>query len=372
MSPPPGARRETADPSRALPECQGQNPWRRGSGASTARLPAALSKRSGARPAVDRTLVSREGPYGRPAMRLSQIAASLVCVLERAMALSPFERARGLLFGIAYRMLSSGAEAEDLVQEAYVRWHQADQDAIENPEAWLVTTVTRLTIDRLGVLKTERAAYTGPWLPEPLTCAQPPSPDRDLELASDLSVAFLVLLERLATEERAAFLLQDVFEIDYPSIARLVGKTETACRQIVSRARARVRRDRKRFQTTEAARIRLLRKFVEAVETKNETALLQLFAPDATWMADGGGKAPAAERPLEGAARIVSFLMWLSQAFEREKVTMHMGTVNGETGLLLRTNGVLRSVWTFATDGEQVLAVFAVVNPDKLQGGLPA
>lgn len=129
---------------------------------------------------------------------------------------------------------------------------------------------------------------------------QPPSPDREVELASDLSVAFLVLLERLAPEERAAFLLHDVFETDYAGIARLLGKTEGACRQIVSRARERVRRDHKRFHTTETARIRLLRKFVEAVETSDEMALLQLFAPDATWTADGGGKTPAATRPLEG------------------------------------------------------------------------
>lgn len=149
------------------------------------------------------------------------------------MALSPFEHARGRLFGIAYRMLSSRAEAGDLVQDAYVRWHQADHGPIENAEAWLVTTVTRLAIDRLRALKTEREAYTGPWLPEPLIGEQPPPPDREVELASDLSVAFLVLLERLAPEERAAFLLHDVFETDYPSIARLLGRSEAACRQIV-------------------------------------------------------------------------------------------------------------------------------------------
>jgi len=149
-----------------------------------------------------------------------------------------FESVRHRLFGLAYRMLGSRADAEDIVQEAYVRWHQA-ADTVRNPEAWLVTTATRLAIDRLRALKAEREAYTGPWLPEPLIGTEPP-PDREAELASDLSVAFMVLLERLAPEERAAFLLHDVFDCGYGEIARLLGKSEAASRQIVHRARGRV------------------------------------------------------------------------------------------------------------------------------------
>ena len=170
-------------------------------------------------------------------------------------------------------MLGSRAEAEDVVQEAYVRWHQADREAIRTPEGWLVTTATRLAIDRLRELKTERETYSGPWLPEPLMSNAPPPPDRNVDLASDLSVAFLVLLERLAPDERAAFLLHDVFETGYGDIAALLGKSEAACRQIVHRARERVRQDHKRFQVTETARVGLLKRFVAAVEARDEQAI---------------------------------------------------------------------------------------------------
>ena len=153
-------------------------------------------------------------------------------------------------------MLGSRADAEDMLQETYLRWHQADVEAIEVPEAWLVTTITRLCIDRLRAARVEREAYVGPWLPEPLVEDAYPPPDRYVELASDLSVAFLVLLERLAPEERAAFLLHDVFDAGYREIAQAIGKSEPATRQIVHRARERVRRDRPRFRISEAARAR--------------------------------------------------------------------------------------------------------------------
>jgi RNA polymerase sigma-70 factor (ECF subfamily) len=175
-------------------------------------------------------------------------------VTDTVAAADAFEPVRGRLFGLAYRMLGSRAEAEDVVQEAYVRWHQSDRDVIRNAEAWLVTTATRLAIDRLRALKTEREAYTGPWLPEPIMQNTPPSPDTHLELASDLSLAFLVLLERLGPEERAAFLLHEVFDFGYPEIASVLDKSEDASRQIVHRARTRVRSARKRFDVTKLRR----------------------------------------------------------------------------------------------------------------------
>jgi len=197
-------------------------------------------------------------------------------------AAATFDAVKPRLFGLAYRMLGSRAEAEDVVQDAYIRWHQADEATVRNAEAWLVTTATRLAIDRLRTLKAEREAYVGPWLPEPLIGTPPAPPDRDAELASDLSIAFLVLLERLAPEERAAFLLHDVFDCGYPEIASLLGKSEAASRQIVHRARGRVRGEQQRFQPTEAARVRLLETFVAAVGARDEQTLLRLFAPDAT------------------------------------------------------------------------------------------
>jgi RNA polymerase sigma-70 factor (ECF subfamily) len=277
-----------------------------------------------------------------------------------------FDAVKPRLFGLAYRMLGSRAEAEDVVQEAYVRWHQADQSAIRNPEAWLVTAATRLAIDRLRALKVEREAYVGPWLPEPLIGSPPPPPDRDVELSSDLSIAFLVLLERLAPEERAAFLLHDVFDCGYPEIASLLGKSEAASRQIVHRARGRVRDEQQRFHATEAARVRLLKTFVAAVEARDEQTLLHLLAPDATWTADGGGKAAAVPHPIEGAPAIVKLLLGLQKRFERDGVTMHLGTINGEAGLIVNLAGRVGAAITIVTDGDRIASAYAVVNPDKL------
>jgi len=281
---------------------------------------------------------------------------------------SGFEPNRARLFGLAYRMLGSRAEAEDLVQDAYVRWHQSDRDAIRNAEAWLVATATRLAIDRLRALKTEREAYVGPWLPEPMMRDAPPPPDRHVELASDLSIAFLVLLERLGPEERAAFLLHEVFDFDYGEIATVLEKSEDACRQIVHRARTRVRSARQRFQVTEAAKAKLLRTFTEAVSARDQKTLLTLFAPDATWTADGGGRTAAAPRPIVGAEQIVTLVLGLRERLQSDTATMELVDVNGETALCVRASGRITAVMSILSDGERIHAVYAVVNPDKLPG----
>lgn len=277
---------------------------------------------------------------------------------------STFETLRPRLFGLAYRMLASRADAEDIVQEAYVRWHLAADGSIENPEAWLVTTTSRLAIDRLRRLKTEREAYVGPWLPEPILTAPPP--DRNLDLADDLSVAFLMLLERLSPEERAAFLLHEVFDVGYREIASVIDRSETACRQVVHRARERVRGDRKRFEVTESVKTSLLQRFMAAVEARDEQALLALFAPDAAWTADGGGKTAAARAPIVGADRIARLVIALRERFFGDDLRLEIATVNGETGLCLRDRGRLTATMAIETDGSRILAVYAVVNPDKL------
>ena len=281
------------------------------------------------------------------------------------MSVTTFEALRGRLFGLAYRMLASRADAEDVVQETYVRWHQAAESSIENPEAWLVTTATRLAIDRLRRLKTEREAYVGPWLPEPIVTHAPP-PDRHLDLADDLSIAFLAVLERLAPEERAAFLLHDVFDVGYREIASVIERSETACRQVVHRARARVRRDRKRFEVTESVKATLLRKFMAAMDARDEQALVALFAPDATWTADGGGKVAAAPLPIVGADRIARLVVGLREKFWGAGWVSEVTTVNGETGLCVRDGDRLVGTLSIWTDGDRILAVYAVVNPDKL------
>jgi RNA polymerase sigma-70 factor (ECF subfamily) len=283
-------------------------------------------------------------------------------------AASGFEANRGRLFGLAYRMLGSRAEAEDVVQDAYLRWHQSDRNAIRNPQAWLVSAATRLAIDRLRALKTERDAYTGPWLPEPMTRDTAPPPDRHAELASDLSIAFMVLLERLGPEERAAFLLHEVFDFDYSEIAAVLEKSEDACRQIVHRARTRVKSARKRFEVTEAAKANLLRKFTRAVGARDEKTLIELFAPDATWTADGGGRAAASRHPIVGAEQIARLVLALREHLQSDRATMELIEVNGETGLCVRTNGRVTAVMSILSDGDRIHAVYAIVNPDKLAG----
>jgi RNA polymerase sigma-70 factor (ECF subfamily) len=276
-----------------------------------------------------------------------------------------FESLRGRLFGLAYRMLGSRADAEDIVQEAYLRWHRADLSRIENSEAWLVTTTSRIAIDRLRRLKIEREAYIGPWLPQPIVTDGPP-PDRHLDLADDLSMAFLTLLERLAPDERAAFLLHDVFDVGYAGIASVLDRSEAACRQVVHRARERVRGERKRFDATESVKATLLRKFLTALEARDERQLLDLFAPDARWTADGGGRTAAAPLPVVGAERIARLVLGLRDRFWAVDRTVEVATINGEAGLRIRDGQRLTATMSIATDGERILAVYAVVNPDKL------
>ena len=277
-----------------------------------------------------------------------------------------FEAARGRLFGLAYRMLGSRADAEDAVQEAYVRWHQTPVGTVAHPEAWLVTATTRIAIDRLRALRTAREAYSGPWLPEPLLQAPLPSPERDAELASDLSMAFLLVLERLAPEERAAFLLHEVFDTGYGDIARILGKSQDACRQIVHRARQRVRGARRRFDVPSDAHRRLLETFRRAMEAGDETALLELFMPDAVWTAAGGGVVHASPRPLVGGPRLARLVVGLQRVFERAGARLEPAVVNGEPGLVLRAEGRVRATFAFEAAGARIAAVYVVLNPEKL------
>jgi RNA polymerase sigma-70 factor, ECF subfamily len=277
-----------------------------------------------------------------------------------------FQEHRSRLYGIAYRMLGTKADADDMLQDAYVRWHDSDVESIRNPEAWLVTTVTRLCIDRLRIARIERESYKGPWLPEPILSAPATTPESQLELASDLSIALLVVLERLAPQERAAFLLHEVFDSEYSEISGILGKTPAACRQMVHRALERVRRERPRFQVSKAERDRLLDRFVSAVGSGDKEALVALFAEDATWTADGGGKASAISKVLRGADRISKLVLGFVRRFG-PGFSLRKATFNGETGLLMCVDGRTVTALSIYTDGERILAAYNVVNPDKLQ-----
>jgi RNA polymerase sigma-70 factor (ECF subfamily) len=278
-----------------------------------------------------------------------------------------FEEHRRRLWGVAYRMLGSHADADDIVQEAYLRWHGAATGDVRAPQAWLVTTTARLCIDRLRQRRAERVAYVGPWLPEPLV-EEAPAADAATELASDLSVAFLALLERLAPEERAAFLLHDVFESDYSEIAAALGKSEAACRQIVSRARRRVReeRPRARVSVSPAARERLVDAFMRAVELRDRDALVALFAKEATLTADGGGKAKAAHKVVRGGASVARFMLGVLRRAGAD-IELRKVAVNREPGVAVLVAGRLISVISLLTDGTRILGLYSVLNPDKLR-----
>jgi RNA polymerase sigma-70 factor (ECF subfamily) len=277
-----------------------------------------------------------------------------------------FQQCKPKLYGIAYRMLSSATDAEDILQDAYLRWHQTDNGRVRTPEAWLTTVVTRLCIDHLRASRSERQAYRGPWLPEPVVGDATPSVDDSAELASDLSTAFLVLLERLAPLERAAFLLHEVFDCDYPEIAQVLAKSEPAVRQIVHRASMRVRSDRPRFQVSHASRTRLLEKFMAALHAQDHESMLALFAEDATWTSDGGGKVKAARKIIRGASHVNRFAHGVWRRY-LSGLTHKIMLINGEPGLLMYVGGKPISTISIETDGSRILAVYTVLNPDKLQ-----
>jgi RNA polymerase sigma-70 factor, ECF subfamily len=276
-----------------------------------------------------------------------------------------FELHRARLFGIAYRMLGSVDDANDLVQETYLRWHRADIAEIRTPEAWLVAVTTRMSIDRLRHSAAERERYVGHWLPEPFVA--PPQPaDRRAELASDLSMAFLVLLERLSPEERAAFLLREVFDADYAEIARVLERSEPACRQMVHRARERVRTERTRFPVAPETRERLVGRFLEALRSEDRESLLALVAPDATWTADGGGRVSAARRVITGGDRIVRMLLGIERKWGA-LVRYEIARINGEPAVLTLAGDQLFSTTSIDTDGERLTGFYRMLNPEKLR-----
>lgn len=277
-----------------------------------------------------------------------------------------FLELRPRMFGLAYRMLGSRADAEDVLQDAWLRWQGADRSELRSPEAWLTTVVTRLSIDRLREAKKERERYTGPWLPEPLV-EEREAPEHAVELASDVSMAFLMVLERLAPEERAVFLLREVFDVDYPEVARMLGKHEAACRQLLHRARERVRQGRPRFQVNPEAHRRLLERFIAATGSGKREELLALFAKDVRFSGDGGGKVPSVLRVLEGAERVARFYAAIVRLTAGRAFTHRHAEINGEPGLLRFQEGRLDAAITLVTDGVHILEIYTVRNPDKLR-----
>jgi len=288
-----------------------------------------------------------------------------------------FEPHRRRLRGLAYRMLGSMAEAEDAVQEAYLRWHDVDRDQVDEPRAFLTTTTTRICLDVLKSARARREEYVGPWLPDPVTDTAALAPDAQTEIAEDLSVALLLALDRLSPLERAAFLLHDVFDYSFTQVADTLGRNEAACRQLASRARARVRAARPAPAAPSAMRAgghaldpkhaELVSAFLDASKSGDLAALTSLLASDARLIPDSGGKVPAAMNVLEGAGRVAAFLAGAVKKGWTAELTARVETINGLPGLIVTDRNGLVQTTAFEFEGDRIKTIYAVRNPEKLR-----
>lgn len=280
-----------------------------------------------------------------------------------------FARHRARVFGIAYRLTGTVSDAEDVVQETWLRWAGIDASEIKSPQAWLTTVAGRVGLDHLRRVKARRETYIGPWLPEPLVevasdTAQA-TPEEQLSLADDVSIALMHMLERLKPEERTAFLLHEAFDYDYGELSSLLGKTEAACRQIVSRAKRRIGEDRPRFRARAGEFERLAEAFAAALLSAKPDALLACLTPDAVLYSDGGGKAAAALNPIHSAEHIVRFLFGIAKKFNVPLVT-HPIRLSGQPGFALIHEGKLHSLMSADVSGGRITSIYLMRNPDKL------
>jgi RNA polymerase sigma-70 factor (ECF subfamily) len=277
----------------------------------------------------------------------------------------PLAPHRGRLLGLAYRMLGSRSDAEDVVQDAYLRF--AGVAEVHNPEAFLVTVVTRLCLDRLKSARAQREIYVGPWLPEPVFDAEGLAADTATELADDLSFALLLALDRLSPLERAAFLLHDVFDMPFSDVAGMLGRTEAACRQLATRARRAVRDARPVPAAPPDHHARLLNAFSEAVASGDVSRLAGLLCEDAVAVTDGGGRKTAALNPIKGADNIARFFIALAGKNAGHDIRIEPTMINGSVGALLYLDGEVDHTFSMAIDGERIAAIYIVRNPDKLR-----
>ena len=281
----------------------------------------------------------------------------------------PIAPYRRRLLGLAYRMLGSRSDAEDVVQDAWLRF--ADANDVRNPEAFLVTVVTRLCLDRLKSAKAQREIYVGPWLPEPVFDTDGLATDATTELADDLSFALLLALDRLSPQERAAFLLHDIFEIPFSEIAAMIGRSEPACRQLATRARRAVRDERPPPAAAPDSHEHLLKAFVEAVASGDLSRLTGLLREDAVAVTDGGGRKSAALNPIHGADKIARVFIGLAGKNAHRDIRIEPAMINGSIGALLYLDGELDHTLSVSIDGGKIAAIYLVRNPDKLRYAAP-
>jgi RNA polymerase sigma-70 factor (ECF subfamily) len=294
--------------------------------------------------------------------------------------LATFEPYRRRLLGLAYRMLGSMADAEDAVQEAYLRWHGVDRAKVSDPRAYLMTITTRICLDMATSARARREKYVGPWLPEPVLDTAALAPDSRTELAEDLSIALLLTLDRLSPLERAAFLLHDVFDFSFGEVATALDRSAAACRQLAARARAHVRTTRPRGTTVAAAaraggidprHAQLLSAFAAATQAGDLKAITQLLTSDARVVTDGGGKVRAALEVIEGAERVAKRIVAATRkhpdTWWRDDFTLRFAMVNGMPGVIVDSPEGPRQTAALEIEGDRVRAMYVVRNPDKLR-----
>lgn len=281
--------------------------------------------------------------------------------------LTIFEEHRGLLFSVAYRMLGSRVDAEDMVQETYLRWRRASPAEIRDPKAFLVTVITRLCINELQSARAKREQYFGQWLPEPvLTSAADPVKMPGLD--GSLSMAFLMLLERLTAMERAVFLLREVFEYEYAEVAAVLGQSEANCRQILRRAKQHVTHERPRFEASPETRERLLQQFLQAISQGNLNGLVTLLAEDVVLYTDGGGKATAVPNPIYGPEHVARFFLGAQEKLMPKDIVHRFVEINGQTGVIAYHDTQVFGVLTADFSDGRLRNLYIMRNPDKLTG----
>ncbi len=278
-----------------------------------------------------------------------------------------FNQHQALLFAVAYRMLGSAADAEGLLQETFIRWQQAPEVEIESPRALLVTILTRLCINHLQSARVRREEYFGQWLPEPLVTSPTQNPLISLEIDESLSLAFLLLLERLTPVERAVLVLREVFDYEYSEIAAILDQSEPNCRQILRRARRHIKESRPRFDTSLEQRQELLRRFSQASSEGDLEGLVSLLSKEAVFYSDGGGKAPALPKPIYGAENIARGVLEGLRKLVPKNLVRRFVAINGQPGIVTFLDGKPFSVFTLDASGERISHIYVVTNPEKLK-----
>ncbi len=278
-----------------------------------------------------------------------------------------FDKHRSLLFSIAYRMLGTVSDAEDMVQEAFLRWQKAPVQEIQLPKSYLSSVVTNLCINYLQSARVQREQYVGPWLPEPLVTDPSADPARSVALAESLSMAFLVLLERLSPVERATFLLRDIFDYEYAEIAAIVGKSEVNCRQMVSRARRHIADKRPRYNVSPGKQDLLTQRFLNATTTGDLQGLVNVLADDVRLWTDGGGQTIAILRPMEGADHVARFILGSLKKLAPPTSQTTVTRINGQPGLIRWVDGRPATVLTLEMSDDKIQRIYIVRNPQKLR-----